>query len=182
MWFRNWRFYIDEFTSKKDALLSLSNSLLSFINYFEFAANIEFDLLEEIVLFNDKSNNIFKFITLIDIMFVFEMGAQLILLQKYYTFIIIQLTCIENCIDKIFEINGIWDIIMLNKKNLFYNNDYKSYPNFDYERNKHAQNLGKINKLESKQIVSFRNLFIQELKNNMNTTKGITKFILNRKK
>ena len=130
--FRNWEFFWEE--SSSDGLKEFFQSLISYPNFFEFIGDIHFESTNDSTIYDDLTENKFKYISLIDLMLSFEMGAHIFVYQKYLTFIIWQHIEDDSNIHRRLEINNVWDIELLDNVKRNKRNQGISSSRFKYNR------------------------------------------------
>ena len=172
--FRNWEFMSDELNSK-DSVLDVYKSFISHPNYFEFVDRIQFSSKNDISLYNDSTNNLFSDILLLDALLSSGMKALIDLFVKRLSLAIKHIAN-KNNVDKKIQINDSWDIILLDKKQLYTNKE--TFPNFYYTVKGVSKNVGKVTKIKDSIFKKFRKM-IPSLINSNEKNKGnfITKYI-----
>ena len=172
--FRNWEFINDELNSK-DSALDVCKSFISHPNYFEFVDRIQFDSLNDTSLYNDRTLNQFSDILLLDALLSSGIKALIDLFVKRLSLAIKHIAN-RNNVDKIIEINDKWNIKLLDKKQLYRNEE--TFPNFYYTAKGVSKNVGKVIKIKDSIFKKFRKM-IPSLINSNEKNKGnfITKYI-----
>ena len=111
-------------------MLDVWKSFISHPNYFEFVDRIQFSSVNDTSLYNDVTNNLFKSnILLLDALLSFGMKALIDLFVKRLSLAIKHIAN-KNNVDKKIQINDSWEIILLDKKQLYKSEE--TFPNFYY--------------------------------------------------
>ena len=155
--FRNCEFYTDNTYSKNEGPLSIARNLLYFPNFFEYAANVQFDLSNNPSLYHDYTHNLFKSITLIDMMLVLKMETTINIFLKYLSIVIQWYAINKNNMNRAIKLNSLCFVILLDKTKIYWDN-YASFPNFGYSRTEYAFKVGKYICLDNKQIKIYRKM------------------------
>ena len=165
----------DELNSK-NSVLDVCKSFISHPNYFEFVDRIHFYSVNDASLYNDYTNNLFSSILLLDALLSFGMKALIDLFVKRLSLAIKHIANRKNNVDKEIEINGSWDIILLDKKQLYKSEE--TFPNFYYTAKGVSKNVGKVTKIKDSIFKKFRKM-VPSLINSNEKNKGnfITKYI-----
>ena len=169
-YFRSWEFISDELNSK-NSLLDVCKSFILYPNYFEFVDRIQFHSINDASLYNDHTNNQFKSdILLLDALLWFGMKLLVHLFVKRLSLVIKQYINKLNNVDIIMQINDWWWIKLLDKKQLYRNEE--TFPNFGYTAKGVSKRVGKVIKINDSQFKTFRkmipNLIKSKNKNNGN--------------
>ena len=172
--FRNWEFINDELNSK-DSVLDVWKSFISYPNYFEFVDRIQFDSVNGISLYNDVTENLFSDILLLDALLSSGIKALIDLFVKRLSLAIKHIAN-KNNVDKKIQINDWLKINLLDKKQLYRNEE--TFPNFNYTAKGVSKNVGKVTKIKDSIFKKFRKM-IPSLINSNEKNKGnfITKYI-----
>ena len=120
-------------------------------------------------LFNDFTNNLFSEILLLDALVWFELKLLIDLFVKRLSLVIKQNINKLNNVDKIIQINDLWWIKLLDKKQLYRNEE--TFPNFGYTAKGFSKRVEKVIKINDSQFKTFRKM-IQNLINSKDKNKG----------
>ena len=137
--------------SSSDGLKWFCQSLISYANFFEFIGDIHFYPTNDSTIYSDFTKNKFKDISLIDLMFSFEMGVHISVYQKYLTFNIWKYIEDDSIIHRTLQISFYWGIKLIDNVKVNKWNQEISFPNFEYlkywynteEMKKNKQNASK---------------------------------------
>ena len=173
-YFRNWEFINDELNSK-DSVLDVCKSFILHPNYFEFVDHIQFESVNDTSLYDDYTNNLFSNILLLDALLSSGMKELIDLFVKRLSLVIKHIAN-KNNVDKRIEINDWLEITLLDKKQLYRNEE--TFPNFGYTAKGVSKNVGKVTKIKDSIFKKFRKM-IPCLINSNEKNKGnfITKYI-----
>ena len=172
--FRNWEFISDEVNSK-NSQLDVCKSFILYPNCFEFVDRIQFHSINGQSLYNDYTHNKFSYILWLDALLSFEMEVLLNLFTQRLSLAIKHIAN-RNNVDKIMQINDVWHITLLDKKQLYRNEE--AFPIFDYIAKGVSKRVGKVTKIKNSIFKKFRKM-IPSLINSKEKNKGkfITKCI-----
>ena len=152
--FRNWEFISDELNSNNN-LLDVSKSFISYPNYYEFVDRIQFHSINDKSLYNDSTNNQFKSdILWLDALLSPGMEALLYVFTKRLS-LVIKYIVNRNNVDKEVQMNDVWHITLLDKKQIYRNKE--AFPNFDYKTKEVSKRVGKVIKINDNKFEKFRN-------------------------
>ena len=173
-YFRNWEFTSDELNSK-NSVLDVCKSFISHPNYFEFVGRIHFHSVNDTSLYDDYTLNLFSNILLLDALLSSGMKALIDLFVKRLSLAIKHIAN-KNNVDKKIQINDRWSTTLLDKKQLYTNEE--TFPNFNYTAKGVSKNVGKVTKINDSIFKKFRKM-IPSLINSKEKNKGniITKYI-----
>ena len=152
--FRNWEFINDELNSK-DSVLDVCKSFISHPNYFEFVDRIQFESMNDRTLYDDYTHNLFSDILLLDALLSFGMKELIDLFVKRLSLAIKHISN-KNNVDKKIQINDDWKIALLDKKQLYKNEE--TFPNFNYTAKGVSKNVGKVTKIKDSIFKKFRKM------------------------
>ena len=153
--FRNWEFINDELNSK-NSVLDVCTSFISHPNYFEFVDRILFLSVNDRSLYDDRTKNLFSDILLLDALLWYEMKLLIDLFVKRLSLVIKQHINKLNNVDKEIQINDLWHIKILDKKQLYRNKE--TFPNFNYTAKGVSNRIGKAIKINDSQFKTFREM------------------------
>ena len=123
----------------------MCKSFLLYPNYFEFVDCIQFYSVNDKSLYDDYSHNEFKSdLWLLDALLSFEMKSLIQLFVIRLSLAIKHITN-RNYVDKDISINDRWIIKLLDKKQLYRNEE--AFPNFNYKAKGIKNRVGKIFKI-----------------------------------
>ena len=164
----------DELNSN-NSVQNVCKSLISHPNYFEFVDRIQFSSVNGISLYNDFAHNLFSHILLLDALLSFGMKALIDLFVKRLSLAIKHIVNRKN-VDKIIEINDCWGITLLDKQQLYRNEE--TFPNFYYSAKGFSKKVGKVAKIKDSIFEKIRKM-VPSLINSKDKNKGnfIIKFI-----
>ena len=151
-------------------MLDVCKSLISHPNNFEFVDRIQFNSVNDVSLYNDRTHNLFSSIQLLDALVWFELKLLINLFFKRLSLVIKQHINKLNNVDKQVEINDEWWIKLLDKKQLYRNEE--TFPNFDYTAKGVSKRVGKVIKINDSQFKTFRKIILN-LINSKDKNKGI---------
>ena len=173
-YFSNWEFINDELNSK-DSVLDVCKSFILHPNYFEFVDRIQFQSINDTSLYNDYTHNLFSNILLLDALLSFGLKTLIDLFVKRLSLAIKHIAN-KNNVDKKIQINENWQITLLDKKQLYKNEE--TFPNFYYTAKGVSKNVGKVTKIKDSILKKFRKM-VPSLINSNEKNKGnfITKYI-----
>ena len=156
-------------------MLDVCKSFISYPNYFEFVDRILFDSRNDRSLYDDCTHNLFSEILLLDALLSFGIKALIDLFVKRLTLVIKHITNRKN-VDKKIQINDKWWITLLDKKQLYRNEE--TFPNFGYTSKGFSKRVEKDIKIKKTIIKAFRKM-VPSLINSKDKNIGnfITKFI-----
>ena len=156
-------------------MLDVCKSFISYPNYFEFVDRIQFNSVNDRSLYDDETHNLFSDIVLLDSLLSFGMKALIDLFVKRLS-LSIEHIANRNNVDKIIEINNVWWITLLDKKQLYKNEE--TFPNFGYTAKGVSKKVGKVIKIKDSIFKKFRKMK-PSLINSNEKNKGnfITKYI-----
>ena len=166
-YFRNWEFINDELNSK-DSVLDVCKSFISHPNYFEFVDRILFHSVNDTSLYDDGTHNLFSDILLLDALLSSGMKALIDLFVKRLSLAIEHIANRKN-VDKKIQINDWLEITLLDKKQLFRNEE--TFPNFNYTAKGVSKNVRKVTQIKDSIFKKIRKM-IPSLINSNEKNKG----------
>ena len=150
-------------------MLDVCKSLISHPNYFESVDRIQFHSVNDASLYDDRTHNQFSHILLLDALLWFELKLLIDLFVKRLSLAIKQHINTLNNVDKQLQINNEWWIKLLDKKQLYRNEE--TSPNFDYTPKGISKRVRKAIKINDSQFKTFRKM-IPNLINSNDKNKG----------
>ena len=120
-------------------------------------------------LYNDITHNLFSDILLLDGLLWFELKELIDLFVKHLSLVIKQHITKLNNVDKELQINDLWHIKLLDKKQLYRNEE--TFPNFGYTAKEVSKRVGKVIKINDSQFKTFRKM-IPKIINSKDKNKG----------
>ena len=120
-------------------------------------------------MYDYRTHNLFSYIQLLDGLVWFEMKLLIDLFVKRLSLVIKQHINKLNNVDKRIQINDEWGIKLLDKKQLYRNEE--TFPNFDYTVKGFSKRVGKVIKTKDSTFKTFRKM-IPNLINLKDKNKG----------
>ena len=107
-------------------------------------------------MYNDSTNNQFKSdILWLDALLSPGMEALLYVFTKRLS-LVIKYIVNRNNVDKEVQMNDVWHITLLDKKQIYRNKE--AFPNFDYKTKEVSKRVGKVIKINDNKFEKFRNM------------------------